>query len=71
MAEPNAPNVVAQLAIILDDRGQLSVTGPIDNKMLAYGMLELAKDVIYERGKEAERRIKLAPASMAGMLKQQ
>jgi hypothetical protein len=64
------PNIVAQLSITMDDQGQLSVTGPIDNKMLAYGMLELAKEVVCERGKEAERRIKLAPASMAGMLKQ-
>ena len=29
--------------------GQLSVNGPIDNAMLAYGMLEMARDLIAER----------------------
>jgi len=35
-----------QIIITLSDDGQLSVTGPIQNKVLTYGVLELAKDVV-------------------------
>ena len=35
-----------QLTITLQDDGQLQVSGPIQNKALAYGLLELAKDAI-------------------------
>ena len=65
------PTVVAQLVITMDSSGQLSITGPIDNKMLAYGMLEIAKEVVCEHGKKAQQRIQLAPAAMADLLKRQ
>ena len=35
-----------QIVITLQDDGQLMVTGPIQNKAMAYGLLELAKDAI-------------------------
>lgn len=36
-----------QIVIALDQvTGQCSVSGPIDNVFLAYGLLEMAKDVI-------------------------
>ena len=35
-----------KLAITLSPNGQVSVTGPIDNAMLCYGLLEVAKDVV-------------------------
>lgn len=38
--------VVAELKITLTDDNRISVTGPIENRMLTYGMLELAKDVV-------------------------
>lgn len=34
------------LTITLSESGQVSVNGPLDQLMLCYGMLELAKDVI-------------------------
>ena len=38
------------LTITLNQQtGQLNVSGPIDNKLLAYGMLALAHDVIAQR----------------------
>jgi hypothetical protein len=42
------------LTIILNEAGELGVNGPIDNKMLSYGMLEVAKEAIAEhhRGKQ-------------------
>ena len=35
-----------EILITLHDTGQLTITGPIQNKALAYGLLELAKDAI-------------------------
>ena len=35
-----------QITITLHDDGQLTVSGPLQNKVMAYGILELAKDVI-------------------------
>lgn len=37
---------VATLTITMNDQGGLSVTGPIENKLLCYGLLEAARDVI-------------------------
>lgn len=34
------------LTITLTESGQVSVNGPLDQLMLCYGMLELAKDVV-------------------------
>jgi hypothetical protein len=32
-----------QLIITMDDAGNVSVSGPIENKLLCFGMIELAK----------------------------
>ena len=37
---------VAKLVIEFTASGQINVTGPIENKVLCYGMLEAAKDAI-------------------------
>ncbi len=37
---------VSQITIILDAAGRVHVNGQIENKLLAYGMLESAKDAI-------------------------
>lgn len=34
------------LTVILEADGRIGVTGPIDNKVLCYGMLELARQAI-------------------------
>jgi hypothetical protein len=39
-------NVLATLTIELNAAGKVNVTGPLANRMLAYGMLETARDVI-------------------------
>lgn len=51
-----------QLLITMDPSdGKVSVTGPIDQPVLAYGLLELARDAIKDhnarRTEEAQRRI--------------
>jgi hypothetical protein len=48
-----------QLIITVDSAtGNTSVSGPIDNQLLCYGMLQVARDAILERKqKQAESRI--------------
>ena len=36
------------MTITIDDTGNINVNGPIDNKMVSYGMLEAARDAIYD-----------------------
>lgn len=38
---------MTEIKIILDDNGNCRVEDPIDQKMLCYGMLELAKEAIH------------------------
>jgi hypothetical protein len=47
--------VGVQLVITLQPGGQMSVTGPIGNKMLCYGMLECARDVIAAQKSDGPR----------------
>lgn len=37
---------VITLTITLDERRQLNIAGPIDDKILCFGMLECAKDAV-------------------------
>lgn len=46
-----------ELKITLTDEGQISVSGPIHNKVLSYGMLAAAADAIREYGTEHQSRI--------------
>jgi hypothetical protein len=49
--------IVAQLNIMLDDAGQVQVNGTIDNKLYAYGLLELAKEAIQIHVANAQKAI--------------
>lgn len=42
------PEPIVQLLLTLNKDGTLNVTGPIDDRVLCYGMLDYAKDVIRE-----------------------
>lgn len=56
--------VVAQLAIMLDDAGNVTVNGPIDNRLLIFGMLEMAKDAINNHHIAQQKRIvQVAPGT--------
>jgi hypothetical protein len=37
---------MVELKISLDDKGNINVNGPIANKMLCYGMLKMAENLI-------------------------
>lgn len=47
----------AQLLITIDEAGKINITGPIDDPILAYGMLECARDAIRDFNDEQNRRI--------------
>lgn len=49
-----------ELLIALDDTGQVQVTGPIDQTLLCYGLLEIARDVIAEHKAKAQRLVQPA-----------
>lgn len=46
-----------QLVIEMTPDGKVGVIGPLQNKVLCYGLLEIAKEVIREAGAVAERRV--------------
>lgn len=54
MAEPQQPqppepsDVIAVLTITMDRTGNVNVNGPIENRVLCYGLLEIAKDTLFE-----------------------
>lgn len=50
--------VVAEIKISLTDQGAIQVEGEaIQNKMLAYGMLEVAKESIYTHHQNLQRKV--------------
>jgi len=52
--------MAAQIVIKLDDAGKLSVTGPLDQKILCYGLLEAARDIVRLHEAEPPRRVSIA-----------
>jgi hypothetical protein len=48
---------VAELKISIDDKGQVTINGPIDQVPLCYGLLEIAKDVIRNQAAENAKRV--------------
>jgi len=57
------------LAITIDEKGQIQVTGPIENKLLCYGLLEIAKDVVHEHCERIsnQRVVPAGPADVAAL----
>lgn len=47
------PPIQAQLTITLYQGGSVNISGPIDNRLLCYGMLELGKELIVQRSYQA------------------
>ncbi len=63
------PQKIAELVISIDAAGNVSVNGPIENRMLCYGLLEVARDVIVEFQEQQKSAIVTAPAGLANVLK--
>jgi hypothetical protein len=55
------PNKV-ELLIAVNDTGQVQVTGPIENKVLCYGLLAAAQDAVRDYHAIAAQRL-VQPAS--------
>lgn len=53
---------MVELKIVVDDNGQVQISGPIQNKMLSYGMLELARDAIQTFAEKAAANNGIIPA---------
>lgn len=54
-----------QLVISMDPRtNQINVSGPIDNKVLSYGLLAIAHDVIHEHNRALEENRRIMPVSL-------
>lgn len=49
--------IVATLTITMDEVGNINVNGPIDNRLLCYGLLEVAKDTVTTHCAAANNRI--------------
>jgi hypothetical protein len=54
-----------QLVITINDKGEVSVSGPLENKLICYGLLEMAKDIIAAYTEQAQKQIK--PATKADL----
>jgi hypothetical protein len=57
-----------KLEIVVTDTGQVSVTGPIDQLMLCYGMLEIAKDNLKAHHAAKQMKAAMPTASVVGGL---
>ncbi len=47
-----------QLVVTLDETGQVGVSGPIQNQMLCFGLLEMAKIAINDHAKQNQQLVK-------------
>jgi len=56
---------IATLTITMEETGGVHVSGPLDNKVLCYGLLEVAKDIVLDHEKKKEQRI--VPPGPVGM----
>jgi hypothetical protein len=48
------------LTITLEEDNRVSVDGPLDNRILCYGLLKMAEEALYEYGKNSQKRIQPA-----------
>jgi hypothetical protein len=61
------PRIVHEIRIGLTEDGKVLVAGPIDDKVLCYGLLESAKDAIREH-KAKQGKVEVAPPGFQAAL---
>ena len=59
-------NPTIELRVTMDPGGSVQVTGPVDNKMACYAMLEMARDAIHDH--HAAKANKIVPATNGDVL---
>lgn len=52
----------AQIIITLFEGGNLNLQAPVSNKLLCYGMLEMAREIITKTDVQAQPQIQVVPA---------
>lgn len=53
-----------QLVIQMDETGSVNVSGPIQNQLLCFGLLEMAKVAIQDHAKQNQQRVQPAPPGL-------
>lgn len=61
--------IVAKLEILLDDNSRVTLNGPLDNRLLCFGMMEVAKLAIQELSQQTKRSLELSPSEHAEISK--
>lgn len=69
MADPQQPDVpeavegtvTATIMITMTSDGKINVNGPLENKLLMLGLLEIAKDTTLKYNDQIQKRIVQAP----------
>jgi len=56
--------VIAKIEIVMTDNGQIAVNGSIENKLLAYGLLEAAREAVSEFHKNQDKKIVAPPLGL-------
>jgi hypothetical protein len=56
------PTPRAELRIVVNAEGKVEVTGPLDDQITCYGLLEIARDVVQNHA-AARARSSIVPAS--------
>lgn len=54
-------NIVAQLAITLDEAGAVNINGPLENRLLCYGLMEMAKEALQKHAAESAKQVIAVP----------
>lgn len=53
------PQLIQMVIIFNPVNGQIQVSGPINNRTLAYGMLEMAREAIYDLKEKMKPKIEI------------
>lgn len=53
-----------QLTVTMDETGKVNVNGPIQNALLCFGLLEMAKVAINNFAQQNEQRVQPAPPGL-------
>ena len=51
------PTEMARITITIDSAGNVNVDAPFNQRMLCYGLLDMAREVVYEQFKQMQNRI--------------
>lgn len=59
-----APKLAVEIRITLDTAGNIRVEGPMEQKIVFFGMLEIAKQTAVKFNEDAAKKVQLAPAGL-------